>query len=219
MFRRLLMVVPVVAVVVAGSTACATKKFVRTEVGTVNDKVTTLSTTVEENQAQTDQRISDVDAKAGAADEKAAAAGSAATEARSAADAASSKADEVDKSFRKLVYEITLDEAAGKFKFDDAELPEGATALLDKMMTDLQADPKAVWFEIEGHTDSTGGQAYNEKLGLQRAEAVKQYLYEQHKIPLHKMNVLSYGETKPVASNQARDGRAENRRVVIKVVS
>jgi outer membrane protein OmpA-like peptidoglycan-associated protein len=219
MFRRLLMVVPVVAVAVAGSTACATKKFVRTEVGTVNDKVTTLSTTVEENQARTDERISEVDAKAGAADEKAAAAGSAATEARSAADSATNRAEEVDKSFRKLIYEVTLDEAAGKFKFDDAALPEGATALLDKMITDLQADPQAVWFEIEGHTDSTGSQAYNEKLGLQRAEAVKQYLYEQHKIPLHKMNVLTYGETKPVASNQTRDGRAENRRVVIKVVS
>lgn len=219
MFRRLLMVVPVVAVAVAGSTACATKKFVRTEVGTVNDKVTTLSTTVEDNQARTDQRISEVDAKAGAADEKAAAAGSAATEARSAADAAASAAEDVDKSFRKLIYEVTLDEAAGNFEFDDAELPEGATALLDKMITDLQADPQAVWFEIEGHTDSTGSQTYNETLGLQRAEAVKQYLYEQHKIPLHKMNVLSYGETKPVASNQTRDGRAENRRVVIKVVS
>lgn len=218
MFRRLLMVVSVVAVAVVGSAACATKGFVREEVGGVNDKVTTLSTTVEENQEQTDQRISEVDAKAGAADEKAAAAGSAATEARSAADGAAGKADEVDKAFRKLIYEVTLDEAAGNFEFDNADLPDGATVLIDKMIGDLQANPQPVWFEIEGHTDSTGSQAYNEKLGLQRAEAVKQYLYEQHKVPLHKMSVLTYGETKPVASNQTTEGRAENRRIVVKVV-
>ena len=60
---------------------------------------------------------------------------------------------------------------------------------------------------------------YNEKLGLERAEAVKRYLYEQHQIPLHKMNVISYGEDKPVAPNKDRAGRAQNRRVVIKVLA
>ena len=59
----------------------------------------------------------------------------------------------------------------------------------------------------------------NEKLGMERAEAVKRYLYEQHQVPLHKMNVISYGEEKPVAPNNKRDGRAQNRRVVVKVLS
>jgi outer membrane protein OmpA-like peptidoglycan-associated protein len=59
----------------------------------------------------------------------------------------------------------------------------------------------------------------NEKLGLARAEAVKRYLYEKHQIPLHKINVISYGEEKPVAPNNTRDGRAQNRRVVIKVLA
>ena len=53
---------------------------------------------------------------------------------------------------------------------------------------------------------------------MERAEAVKRYLYEQHQIPLHKMNVISYGEEKPVAPNKTRDGRAQNRRVVIKIL-
>ena len=52
-----------------------------------------------------------------------------------------------------------------------------------------------------------------------RAEAVKRYLYEQHQVPLHKINVISYGEEKPVAPNNTRDGRAQNRRVVIKVLA
>ena len=57
------------------------------------------------------------------------------------------------------------------------------------------------------------------KLGMERAEAVKRYLYEQHQIPLHKMNVISYGEDKPVAPNNTRAGRAQNRRIVIKVLA
>ena len=60
---------------------------------------------------------------------------------------------------------------------------------------------------------------YNEQLGLMRAEAVKRYLYEKHQVPLHKINVISYGEGKPVAPNKTRDGRAQNRRVVIKVLA
>ena len=56
-------------------------------------------------------------------------------------------------------------------------------------------------------------------LGLNRAEAVKRYLHEQHQLPLHKINVISYGEDKPVAPNNTRDGRAQNRRVVIRVLS
>ena len=86
-------------------------------------------------------------------------------------------------------------------------------------MQQLTADPKNVYLEIEGHTDSVGSPTLNERLGLERAEAVKRYLYEQHSIPLHKMNVISFGETKPVAPNGTRDGRAQNRRVVIKVLT
>jgi len=59
----------------------------------------------------------------------------------------------------------------------------------------------------------------NEKVGFDRAEAVKRYLFEQHQIPLHRMNVISYGKEKPVASNKTREGRAMNRRVVIRVLA
>jgi outer membrane protein OmpA-like peptidoglycan-associated protein len=76
-----------------------------------------------------------------------------------------------------------------------------------------------VWVEIEGHTDNVGDTKYNESLGLQRAEAVKRYLYEKHQVPLHKINVISYGEEKPVSPNNTKDGRAQNRRVVVRVLS
>ena len=99
------------------------------------------------------------------------------------------------------------------------ELPDEAKAKLDEMITKIKADPKAAWYEIEGHTDNVGPVAANERLGLERAEAVKRYLYEQHQIPLHKMNVISYGEEKPVAPNKTRADRAQNRRVVIKILA
>jgi outer membrane protein OmpA-like peptidoglycan-associated protein len=76
-----------------------------------------------------------------------------------------------------------------------------------------------VYFEIEGHTDNVGSAEWNETLGMERADAVKRYLYEQHQVPLFKMNVISFGEGKPVAPNNTRQGRAMNRRVVIKVLS
>ena len=66
----------------------------------------------------------------------------------------------------------------------------------------LKADPKGAYFEIEGHTDNVGDKALNQKLGMDRAEAVKMYLYEQHQIPLHQMNVISYGEEKPAGAEQ-----------------
>ena len=59
----------------------------------------------------------------------------------------------------------------------------------------------------------------NQRIGEERAEAVKRYLYETHQVPLHKMNVISWGEEKPVSPNNTKDGRAQNRRVVIRVLA
>ena len=100
-----------------------------------------------------------------------------------------------------------------------AALPAPAQAKLDEMISTLKADPKGAFFEIEGHTDSIGSQNLNMQLGLERADAVKRYLYEKHQIPLHKISVISYGQEKPVAPNKTKAGRAQNRRVVIKVLA
>lgn len=227
--RRMFVAVSVVLLAIGGSTACATKKFVRTSVGEVNDKVDSMGKSLEQTQERTRQnesRISAVDQKADEASSSARQANTAAGEARSAANAAGSradsaagKADALDKASKRLVFEVVLSEDEGNFKFGKTALPDEAKAKIDEMITQLKADPKGAWFEIEGHTDSVGGKFVNEKIGLERAEAVKRYLYEQHQIPLHKMNVISYGEEKPIAPNKTRAGRAQNRRVVIKVLA
>jgi len=227
--RNLILAVPIAILAVGGSTACATKKFVRTSVGEVNNKVDSLGRSLEETQERTRQnetKIGDVDKAtqaaaqaAKAANDQAVTANSAASAAASTANTAVAKADEVDKASKKLVYEVVLNEDQGNFKFGKIDLPDEAKARLDEMINQIKADPKGAFFEIEGHTDDVGGKVINERLGMERAEAVKVYLYEHHQIPLHKINVISYGEEKPVAPNNTKDGRAQNRRVVITVLA
>ena len=112
-----------------------------------------------------------------------------------------------------------LSEDQGNFKFGKTLLPDEAKSKIDEMVSQLKQDPKNIYLEIEGHTDNVGDKTINEKIGLARAESVKKYLYEQYQIPLHKMNVISYGEDKPIAPNKTKAGRAQNRRVVIKVLA
>jgi len=228
MFRKFLFLVPCAAIAVGSTTACATKKFVRTSVSDVNDKVDSLGRSVEQTQERTrtnEGRITEVDQKAQAANQAATAAQSAADKANEAAMAAAnsansvnSRVDAADKASKRLVYEVVISEDQGNFAFGKKDLPDEAKAKLDELVSQLKADPKGAYFEVEGHTDSIGSKELNEKLGLERAEQVKRYLYEQHQIPLHKINVISYGADKPVAPNKTKAGRAQNRRVVVKVL-
>jgi len=230
---KTLIAASLLSLAVAMTPACATKKFVRTEVGGVNSKVDTLSGTLEQTQGRIQQdeaRIGQVDQKAEAAGKSAEAAQSSANQAQSAATAAQQAARQVDTKVdkvnadviagRKLIYEVTLSEDQGNFKFGKTELPDEAKARIDQVVSQLKGEAgKDIYIEVEGHTDNVGGKELNYQLGMERAEAVKKYLYAQHQIPLHKINVFSYGEEKPVAPNNTKDGRAMNRRVVIRVLS
>jgi peptidoglycan-associated lipoprotein len=226
--RKMILATSLTLVTAVGS-ACASKGYVNTRVGEVDSKVTTLSGSLEETQARTktaEGRISEVDQKAGAAQSAADSAASAASAADAKALAAANAAKTADErseavaaASRRMVYEVVLSEDQGKYKLGKADLPDEAKTRIDELVNQLKADPKGVYFEIEGHTDSTGSPAVNDKLGYDRADMVKRYLYESHQIPLHKINVISFGEKKPVAPNNTRDGRAQNRRIVIRVLA
>ncbi len=227
--RAALAAVSIALLAAGGTAACATKKFVRTSVGEVNDKVDSLGRSVEQTQERTRQneaRIAEVDTKAqGAASAAQQANGAAATAQNSAnaagtaAKAVDTKLDTFDKASRRLVLEVVLSENSGGFEFGKKDLPEGARQQIDQLISQLKQDPKNVYIEIEGHTDNIGAAEFNEKLGLERAQAVERYLYEKHQVPLHKINVISYGMNKPMADNKTKEGRAQNRRVVIRVLA
>ena len=218
---RMFVVAVSMAALAAGSTACATKNFVKQRVGEVNDKVEAVSKSLEETQQQTKQNtaaINEANQKIAQVDQRAAAANTAATGARTTADTAMNKADALDKASKRILYQVTLSEDQGNFKFNSAVLPDAAKAKIDQFIQQLLSNPEGNYLEIEGYTDNVGSAAYNQKLGLERAEAVRNYIYQQHHIPLFRMSVYSYGAENPVAPNTTRDGRAQNRRVVINVL-
>ena len=221
--RRSIFVMSAFALTLAIAPACATKGFVRDSVGEVNEKVSAMGESVEATQErvrQNESQIGDVDQRAQAAAKQAQdAALSASERAEAVGTEATARAEAIEASTRKLLFEVVVSEDQGEFKFGAAELPDGAKAAIDEMVTHIASQTQAVWIEIEGHTDSIGNELYNEQLGLERAEAVKRYLYQEHRVPLHKINVISFGEQKPTAPNHTRDGRAQNRRVVIKVLA
>jgi peptidoglycan-associated lipoprotein len=216
------------ALVVIGLPACATKRFVRTRVAEVNTKVDSLTHSVEETQERTRRNegaIKDTDQKTqvaqAGADQARQAANAAGTDAKTAgtkADAVAVKTEAIDKASKRLVYSVVLSDDEGQFKFGKSDLPDDAKASIDKLVNQLKAEPNGAFLEIAGYTDSVGETVVNERIGLERAEHVKRYLFEQHQIPLHKMNVISYGEANPVASNKTSVGRAQNRRIVIRVL-
>jgi len=214
-------IVVVCGIAVCGS-ACATKGFVRESVGDVDQKVESLGQSLEATQKQTKEnaaRIEQVDQKAGQAGATAQTAQTSATAARSTADAASAKVAAVETATKRLIFEVVISDNQGNFELGKADLPDEARAKLDELATRLKAAPAGNYIEIEGHTDATGSTETNYRLGLARAENVKRYLYETYQIPLHKINVISFGESKPIAPNNTRDGRAQNRRVVIKILA
>ena len=191
---------------------CATKKYVGREVGEVNQKVDTLTTEVEKTQERVrknETRIDDVsrESQAGIAD------------AKGSADKALVRATEAERAAKgKLIYTVTLSNDKVTFPVNRAAVSPEAQSMIDQAIAELKAENRGVYFEIEGHTDATGPEAYNMKLGEDRALAVRNYLHDQHNIALNRIELISYGEGKPVVDNKSRANRAQNRRVVIKVL-
>ena len=102
------------------------------------------------------------------------------------------------------------------FEFGRSELTEEARRMLASAVSGPAAGGRSLSVALEGHADWVGGTAYNERLGLARAEAVRRFLTEQFQIPADRIAVFSYGESSPAAPNTTAEGRASNRRVVLK---
>ena len=206
-----LMIVPLLAASVALA-GCAKKSYVNREVGEVNQKVDAVSEEVEKTQ----ERVRENEVEIARVNEESQAG---IAEAKGSAAAAMDKASAAERAAKgKLVYTLTVSNDKVQFPFAKSELSEEAKALIDDEIGPYVQENAGVWFEVEGHTDSTGDAAYNMLLGEQRAMAVRDYLAKAHGIALSRLEVISYGESEPVAENNTREGRAQNRRVVIRVL-
>ena len=198
---RKLWTLTVALLLMVAFTGCATKKYVQKETGTVNTRVDDVQGQVEEAQTRLDTHDRQIGETSRTAQE------------------ALQRAQEAGKLAQgKLLYETVLTDEKVKFGFDTSDLSPEARAALDEFASQLASQNKGVYIEIQGHTDSVGSEGYNEELGLLRAEAVRRYLSQEHKFPLHRINVISYGETAPVSDNGNRDGRSQNRRVALVVL-
>ena len=205
------LIVPLLAASMAIA-GCAKKSYVQREVGEVNKKVDAVSAEVEKTQQRVQQNEVRIDAV-----DKSAQGGI--SEAKGSAAAAMTKAQEAEKAAKgKLIYTVTLSNDKVRFPVNKAEISDEAKAMIDEAVAPLVKANRGVYFEIEGHTDSTGEAAYNFRLGEERAMAVRDYIAKTHAVALSRLNVISYGEEKPVAENKTKDERAQNRRVVIRIL-
>ena len=182
---------------------CATKKHVRAETGAVHTRVDSVEKQVEQNQTAIRDTEEDPHFSVCSERYRYTLTTNEVTEVSRTAKEALERAESAGKLAEgKLLYETVLTDSDVRFAFDKAELSDEARAALDEFATELKSGYKDVYIEIQGHTDAVGSEDYNQELAL----------------PLHRMSVISYGESAPIADNESREGRAQNRRVVLVVL-
>ena len=102
------------------------------------------------------------------------------------------------------------------FDFNKSNIRSDARPILDEAIRTLQEE-RHIRVSVEGHTDAIGSDAYNQRLSERRAGSVADYL-SRGGISRSRMSTIGYGESRPVASNDTDDGRAQNRRVELRIV-
>ncbi len=199
----------IVILLVAGLTVtgCASKKYVQEQVANsesvTNGKIGEVQTSVEGNQkeitalhqkdAEMQKQLDELSVTA-----------------KEALDRATKAGKLAEGTF---IAEVILTDQDVRFGFDNYTLSDEAKAALDAFAAKVIAKNVGAYLEIQGYTDNIGSESYNLSLGYKRAEMVMKYLASEKGFPLHRMNVTSYGEYKPIADNSTREGRAQNRRV------
>jgi len=218
---------------------CATKKYVREQVQTVQPGIQDAQNATKENAERIDavdkraqEGISAAQSAAQAADQKAVQAGQAAQTAQSAAQTADRKAETASESVQQANNRInTLDTKINNindvytqsemmtvvFPLNSANLTEQARSTLDRIASDVSGQPSGYMLELQGYTDNTGDEQYNIGLSQRRAEAVERYLVSKN-VPLYRVSIVGLGKDKPIADNKTSQGRAQNRRVEVRVL-
>ncbi|MGA3009738.1 MAG: OmpA family protein [Terracidiphilus sp.] len=223
--NRLGMLSLATGLVVAGMTGCATKNYVRNETAPLIDHTNQL----EDKTAANNRQIHDVDdrtqagikqaqSSADMAGQNAQNAGKAANDANDQASLAVHRADTLDSVVKGLDTYKQVADVSVTFGFDKAVLTKADRDQLDEFAAQL-ASAKSFLLEVTGGTDSVGSAQYNYELSQRRADAVVQYLASKYGIPAHRFYLIGIGKDKEVASNSTAEGRKQNRRVEVQLLS
>jgi outer membrane protein OmpA-like peptidoglycan-associated protein len=210
--RKIVAVAGVLALVLIAAPGCVSSKMFKKNVESTDGRVASVEDAVEATGRRIDQLSNETGTKIAATDSKAGEAHAIGSRALTKAEAAEIAAQ------GKLLWTVTLSDDKVKFATGEAGLTGDAQRVLDDLVARVKDYGKALYLEVEGHTDSTGEPTLNLKLSENRAMAVRNYLNRKGGIPLHAMNTIALGEENPIADNSTKDGRAANRRVVIRVL-
>ena len=211
-----------IAVVVMSGSACATKKYVRNR---VSERVTPLENRtgeLEETSRRNTQDISRIGRDVEEVRQRTERAQQQADRAASAAEQANSRVTSVEQSVTELrtnLDKYTVQKTVTvQFKVGKSDLLPEAMSQLDELASQIK-DRNGFILEIEGFASSDGDVIMNDRLSQARSEGVRRYLAERHNIPLFRMSILGFGESRPVADNETREGRGQNRRVEVRLLT
>lgn len=216
--KQLFWIFPLLALAAVQS-GCATKGYVDDKVTEVNQRIDGVDNNAQAGIKRLDAQVSLLDLSLKTQGEQLTKVeGDVATISRTAQEALD-RANAAGKLAEgKMLYEVVLSDDHFKFGAGSDKLSKETKAALDSFASKLKSENSGAYVEIQGHTDSRGEEPVNKRLGERRAMAVFEYLHTKGGLPLHRMNVISYGEARPVASNMTADGRKQNRRVVLVVL-
>jgi OmpA-OmpF porin, OOP family len=206
-------------------TGCSTKNYVRSQTTPLINQTNELdSKTAQDHRdiTDTDQRaqagIAKANDAASAADQHAAAAGQAADAAGQSAQEAVNRVDTLSGVIANLDNYQQLSDVSVTFGFDKSVLTKDDKAQLDQVAASL-ATARGYILAVTGGTDSVGDAQYNYQLSQRRADAVVTYLAAKYNIPPHKFYLVGIGKDDAPADNKTAAGRAQNRRVEVKLMS
>ena len=211
----------VAAAVLLGN-ACATKKYVRNR---VNERATPLESRtgeLEETSRRNTQDISrlgrdieDVRQRTDRAQQQADKAASSAEQANTRVTGVEQSVSDLRSSLDKFTVQKTV---TIQFKAGKSELLPEAMAALDELASQIK-DRNGFLLEIQGFASAEGDADLNERLSQARSEAAKRYMAERHNVPLFRMSILGFGTSRPVAPNETKEGREQNRRVEVRLLT
>jgi len=207
------------------SVGCASKNYVKQQTTPLINKTNELDDLTAKNtkdikdvDARAQAGIAAVNAKTADVEQKAQTAGQTASSAQQVADAANTRVGVLTNTVANLDNYHAVAETSVKFGFNKDNLTAKAQETLDQLAANI-ASTKGYIIALEGSTDSVGSADYNYDLSQRRANSVIQYLATKYNVPAHKIYVIGLGKDKPVESNKTSNGRADNRRVDVRLMT